>query len=53
MNLWNKTDLCLGTRETFDLANILDDVFCAGGFESLPEEHQDFLQNIIALIKGR
>ena len=52
MNLWNETDLCLGTMETFDLANILDDVFCAGGFEQLPESEQEYLQQIISLIKG-
>ena len=53
MNLWNETDLCLGTMETVNLANILDAVFCSGGFEQLNDTEQNYLQDIIELIKGR
>lgn len=46
------TELHLNSVETFHLANILDDVFCSGGFEQLKLSDQDYLQDIIELIKG-
>ena len=53
MLLVDEIELHLNSVETFNLANILDDVFCGGGFEQLPENEQDYLQDIIELIKGR